>query len=196
MLLLHTDVFLTTREVVLQRAFGELRAGPGPPQIAAAVLLHRDPLFSKSYFFFLFLNQVVFTPLGLLGIRLEGGGWNGVGGRGGGREGGRRGKGEGGCVQGEVDKPRAQCLPRISKNVPLERSHTRHGRNQCAPSHTYTCLIYIHEQATNDRVRTVGGCHRLLGSPRLIWIDGSGSRGAGDCARHHPFIDISPSHHS
>lgn len=152
------------------------------------------PPFFKIVFFFLFLNQVVFTPLGLLGIRLEGGGWNGVGGRG--REGGRRGKGEGGCVQGEVDKPRAQCLPRISKNVPLERSHTRHGRNQCAPSHTYTCLIYIHEQATNDRVRTVGGCHRLLGSPRLIWIDGSGSRGAGDCARHHPFIDISPSHHS
>lgn len=93
MLLLHTDVFLTTREVVLQRAFGELRAGPGPPQIAAAVLLHRDPLFSKSYFFFLFLNQVVFTPLGLLGIRLEGGGWNGVGGRGGE---GRREKGKGG----------------------------------------------------------------------------------------------------
>lgn len=54
MLLLHTDVFLTTREVVLQRAFGELRAGPAPPQIAAAVLLHRDPLFSKSYFFFFF----------------------------------------------------------------------------------------------------------------------------------------------
>lgn len=43
MLLLHTDVFLTTGEIVLQRAFGELRAGPGPPQIAAAVLLHRDP---------------------------------------------------------------------------------------------------------------------------------------------------------
>lgn len=43
MLLLHTDVFLTTGEIVLQRAFGELRAGPGPLQIAAAVLLHRDP---------------------------------------------------------------------------------------------------------------------------------------------------------
>lgn len=94
MLLLHTDVFLTTREVVLQRAFGELRAGPGPPQIAAAVLLHRDPLFSKSYFFFLFLNQVVFTPLGLLRIRLEGGGGMGWEGRGGGKEGeGERGKG-------------------------------------------------------------------------------------------------------
>lgn len=36
MLPLHTDVFLTTRETVLQ-----LRAGPGPPQ--TAVLLHRDP---------------------------------------------------------------------------------------------------------------------------------------------------------
>lgn len=43
MLLLHTDVFLTTREIVLQRAFRKLRAGPGPPQIAAAGLLHRDP---------------------------------------------------------------------------------------------------------------------------------------------------------
>lgn len=43
MLLLHTDVFLATGETVLQWAFGELRAGPGPPQIAAAVLLHRDP---------------------------------------------------------------------------------------------------------------------------------------------------------
>jgi len=43
MLLLHTDVFLTTGKTVLQRAFGMLRAGPGPPQIAAAVLLHRDP---------------------------------------------------------------------------------------------------------------------------------------------------------
>lgn len=43
MLLLHTDVFLTTGEIVLQRAFGELRAGPGPLQIAAAVLLHCDP---------------------------------------------------------------------------------------------------------------------------------------------------------
>lgn len=104
------------------------------------------------------------------------------------------GKWEGG-VQGEVDQPQAQCLPRISKNVPLERSHTRHGRNQCAPSHTSTRLIYIHKQATNDCVRTVGGCHRLLGSPRLIWSDGSGGGGAGDCARHHPFIGISPSHH-
>lgn len=56
MLLLHMDVFLTTREAVLQRAFGKLRAGPGPPQIAAAVLLHRDPFY-----------QVVFTPWGLLG---------------------------------------------------------------------------------------------------------------------------------
>lgn len=43
MLLLHTDVFLTTGEIVLQRAFAELRAGPGPLQIAAAVLLHCDP---------------------------------------------------------------------------------------------------------------------------------------------------------
>lgn len=43
MLFLHTDVFLTTGEIVLQWAFGQLRAGPGPPQIAAAVLLHRDP---------------------------------------------------------------------------------------------------------------------------------------------------------
>lgn len=193
MLLLHTDVFLTTREVVLQRAFGELRAGPGPPQIAAAVLLHH---FFQNRIFFSFFKPGGLHPPWASRDKVGGRGVEWGGREGGGREGGRRGKGEGGCVQGEVDKPRAQCLPRISKNVPLERSHTRHGRNQCAPSHTYTCLIYIHEQATNDRVRTVGGCHRLLGSPRLIWIDGSGSRGAGDCARHHPFIDISPSHHS
>lgn len=45
MLLLHTDVFLTTREIMIQWAFGKLRAGPGPPQVAAAVLLHREPLF-------------------------------------------------------------------------------------------------------------------------------------------------------
>lgn len=101
---------------------------------------------------------------------------------------------EGGGVQGEVDQPQAQCLPRISKNVPLERSHTRHGKDQCAPSRTYTRLIYIHEQATNGCVHTVAACPRLLGSPRLIWSDGSGG-GAGDCARHHPFIGISPSHH-
>lgn len=151
--------------------------------------------FFQNRIFFSFFKPGGLHPPWASQDKVGGRGWNGVGGKGG-REGGRRGKGEGGCVQGEVDKPRAQCLPRISKNVPLERSHTRHGRNQCAPSHTYTCLIYIHKQATNDRVRTVGGCHRLLGSPRLIWIDGSGSRGAGDCARHHPFIDISPSHHS
>lgn len=128
-------------------------------------------------------------PQGLLG-KGEGawGGWNGEEGE------GRREVGRGG-VQGEVDQPQAQCLPRISKNVPLERSHTRHGKNQCAPSHTYTRLIYIHEQATNGCVHTVGGCHRLLGSPRLIWSDGSGGGGAGDCARHHPFIGFSPSHH-
>lgn len=116
--------------------------------------------------------------------------WNGEDGER--REGGGEGRG---CVQGEVDQPQAQCLPRISENVPLERSHTRHGRNQCAPSHTYTRLIYIHGQATNDCVHTVGGCRRLLGSPRLILSGGSGGRGAGDCARHHPFIGISPSHH-
>lgn len=50
MLLLHTDVLLTTREIVIQRTFGKLRAGPGPPQIATAVLLHRDLLF---FFFFI-----------------------------------------------------------------------------------------------------------------------------------------------
>lgn len=43
MLLLHTDVFLTTGEIVLERVFRKLRAGPGPLQIAAAVLLHCDP---------------------------------------------------------------------------------------------------------------------------------------------------------
>lgn len=96
-------------------------------------------------------------------------------------------------MQGEVDQPQAQCLPRISKNVPLERSHTRHGRNQCAPSHAHARLIYIHERAPKGCVRTVGGCHRLPGSARLIWSGGGG--GAGDCARHHPFISISPSHH-
>lgn len=175
MLLLHMDVFLTTGEIVLQRAFGKLRAGPGPSQIAAAVLLHRDPFTRWP------------SPPWASGIK---------GGRvmewGGGKEGGRW---ERGGVQGEVGQPQAQCLPRISKNVPLERSHTRHGRNRCAPSHTYTRLIYIHEQATNDCVRTVAGCHWLLGSPRLIWSDGSSGGGAGDCARHHPFIGISPSHH-
>lgn len=59
MLLLHTDVFLTTREIMIQWAFGKLRAGPGPPQVAAPVLLHRDPhptppLFSLSLSFFFF----------------------------------------------------------------------------------------------------------------------------------------------
>lgn len=57
MLLLHTDVFLATGEIVLQRAFAKLRAGPGPPQIAAAVLLHRDPFTSWP------------SPLGASGIR-------------------------------------------------------------------------------------------------------------------------------
>lgn len=58
MLFLHTHIFLTTGEIMLQRAFGEIRAGPGPPQIAAAVLLHRDPY------------QVAFTPE-LLGQGVE-----------------------------------------------------------------------------------------------------------------------------
>lgn len=57
MLLLHTDVFLTTGEIVLQRALGKLRAGPGPPQIAAAVLLHCDPFTRWP------------SPLGASGIR-------------------------------------------------------------------------------------------------------------------------------
>lgn len=114
-----------------------------------------------------------------------------------GEEWGRRGKERGEVGKGEVDQPQAQCLPRISENVPLERSHTRHGKNQCAPSHTHACLTYIHGQATNGCVRTVGACHRLVGSPGLIWSNGSGGGdgGAGDCARHHPFIGISPSHH-
>lgn len=105
MLLLHTDVFLTTREVVLQRAFGELRAGPGPPQIAAAVLLHRDPLFSKSYFFFSF-----FKPGGLHPP------WasrDKVGGRGvewGGREGGGGKEGEGERGKGGVCRGRSTNL--------------------------------------------------------------------------------------
>lgn len=111
-----------------------------------------------------------------------------------GEERGRRGKERGEVGKGEVDQPQAQCLPRISKNVPLERSHTRHGKNQCAPSHTYACLVYVHGQATNGCVRTAGACHRLMGSPGLIWSNGGGG-GAGDCARHHPFIGISPSHH-
>lgn len=76
MLLLHTDVFLTTGEIVLQRAFGKLRAGPGPPQIAATVLLHRHPF-----------NQVVFNP---------GGFWDKEGG-GMGRRGRKEGSGKGGC---------------------------------------------------------------------------------------------------
>lgn len=74
MLLLHTDVFLTTGEIVLKRAFGKLRAGPGPPQIAAAVLLHRDPFTRWP------------SPPGASGIR-----WSGGGGRG--EEGGRWGRG-------------------------------------------------------------------------------------------------------
>lgn len=174
MLLLHTDVFLTTGEIVLQRAFGELRAGPGPLQIAAAVLLHCDPFTRWP------------SPSRA----------SGMGGGGGGGGVGKKGEGEGEVGKGEVDQPQAQCLPRISENVPLERSHTRHGKNQCAPSHTHACLIYIHGQATNGCVRTVGACHRLVGSPGLIWSNGSGGDGgAGDCARHHPFIGISPSHH-
>lgn len=51
MLLLHSDVFLTTGQTVLQRAVSQLRAGPGLPQVSAAVLLHRDPFY-----------QVAFTP--------------------------------------------------------------------------------------------------------------------------------------
>ena len=94
---------------------------------------------------------------------------------------GKKGEGEGEVGKGEVDQPQAQCLPRISKKVPLERSHTRHGKNQCAPSHTYACLIYVHGQAANGCVRTVGACHRLVGSPGLIWSNGSGGDGgAGD----------------
>lgn len=79
MLLLHTDVFLTTGEIVLQRAFGELRAGPGPLQIAAAVLLHCDPFTrwpSPSEGFW--------------------DGWGAVAGE----EWGRRGEGEGGSGEG------------------------------------------------------------------------------------------------
>lgn len=81
---------------------------------------------------------------------------------------GKKGVGRREVGKGEVNQPQAQYLPRISKNVPLERSHTRHGKNQCAPSHTYARLIYIHKQVTNGFLRTVGACHRLLGSPRLI----------------------------
>lgn len=43
---------------------------------------------------------MVFTPLGLLGIRLEGGGWNGVGGRGGGGKEGEGERGKGGVCRG------------------------------------------------------------------------------------------------
>lgn len=101
-----------------------------------------------------------------------------------GKKGGEEGGGEGGRrggVQGEVDQPQAQCLPRISTNVPLERSHTRHGKKQCAPSRTYTRLTQIHGRATDGRAGGVDACPR-----RLIWSDG-----AGDCARHQsqpPFV--------
>lgn len=90
MLLLHTDVFLAAGGIVLGRPLAVLRAGPGPPHIAAAVLLHRDPLF----------YQVAVTSRR---------GWDGVGGGGGGLvewgegggEGGRReGKGGGGVCRG------------------------------------------------------------------------------------------------
>lgn len=132
------------------------------------------------------------TPLpdGLRSLGASGDEVAGMGmGKGWGGEGGGGGK-------GEVDQPQAQCLPRISENVPLERSHTRHGRNQCAPpSRAFTHLIDVHERATNDRVGPVGGCHRLLGAPTRVRGGGSGGGGAGECARHHPFIDISPSHH-
>lgn len=80
MLLLHTDVFLATGEIVLQRAFGELRAGPGPLQIAAAVLLHCDPLLPGGL-----------HPRGLLGWL--GGSWRGRSGEEGGRRGGKWGRG-------------------------------------------------------------------------------------------------------
>lgn len=89
MLLLHTDVFLTTGEIVLQRAFGKLRAGPGPPQIAATVLLHRHPF-----------NQVVFNPGGFWDK--EGGGMGGGEGR---REVGRGGAGGGRPTSGSVPPP-------------------------------------------------------------------------------------------
>lgn len=53
---------------------------------------------------------------------------------------GRRRRRGGGRGQGEADRRRAQCLPRISKSVPLERSHTtRHGRKAvCAFTHIHT----------------------------------------------------------
>lgn len=124
MLLLHSDVFLTTGQAVLQWPLTQLRAGPGLPHVTAAVLLHGDP-------------DSPGTQRNAWG---QGGGREGVVEMG--RRGGKRGGGRG---QGEADRRRAQCLPRISKSVPLERSHTtRHGRKWCAPSHTYTRLIYIH----------------------------------------------------
>lgn len=68
-------------------------------------------------------------------------GHGGVGGMG--RKGEEKGRWEKGRdLQGEVDQPQAQCLPRISKNVPLEQSHTRHGKNQCAPSHTHASHLH------------------------------------------------------
>lgn len=91
MLLLHTDVFLTTGEIVLQRAFGELRAGPGPLQIAAAVLLHCDPFTRWP------------SPSRASGM----GGWVSGGGVAGEEWGRRRGSGEGGGrpTSGSVPPP-------------------------------------------------------------------------------------------
>lgn len=92
-------------------------------------------------------------PQGLLG-KGEGACGGGVGVKMGKRGEGRREV----CVQGEVDQPQAQCLPRISKNVPLERSHTRHGKNQCAPSHTHIHTSHLHPRAGDKRRRSRCGC--------------------------------------
>lgn len=100
MLLLHTDVFLTTGEIVLQRAFGELRAGPGPPQIAAAVLLHRDPFTRWP------------SPPG--GFWEKVWGWAGGGGglvEWGGRGGRKEGGGEGGVCRGRSTNLRLSASP-------------------------------------------------------------------------------------
>lgn len=80
---------------------------------------------------------------------------------------GRGGEGKGGreVGKGEVDQPQAQCLPRISENVPLKRSHTRHGRNQCAPSRAFTHLIHGHGASYKRRRSRWGLSSSASGHP-------------------------------
>lgn len=131
LLLLHSDVFLTTGQTVLQRPLTKLGAGPGLPHVPAAVLLHGDP-------FYLYAGLVERQG----GVRGSGMG-----------ERRRRRRGERG--QGEADRRRAQCLPRISKSVPLKRDHKPDMAESGAraSTHIHARLIYIHGSPRRGELR-------------------------------------------